>query len=72
MSNPGNPDGQAEASSLSTVGQIPMNTSYKRYLISGANAEKGDAHMVFKEAPYTQEFMQRPKINETRPDIREN
>ena len=48
MSNPGNPDGQAEASSLSTVGQIPMKTSYKRYLISGTNAERGDAHLVLE------------------------
>ena len=45
MSNRGNPAGQVEASSLSTVGQIPMNIWYKRYLISGANAEKGDGKL---------------------------
>ena len=53
MSNRGNPAGQAEASSLSTVvGQMPMNIRYKRYLISGANVEKGDAHLVLERPDY--------------------
>ena len=62
MSNPGNPDGQAEASSLSTVGQIPMNTSYKRCLISGTNAEKGDAHLVLERPHIPKQSCKSPKL----------